>query len=121
MNNIKISENFNLKEFECPCCHRVMLDSKLLNLLQKLRDTIQEPIIITSGYRCKDENERVGGVKNSYHLFGMAADITISTRDLTTVRKICRKIGFMGIGFYYSRSFIHLDVRHGTRAVMWSE
>ncbi len=33
------------------------------------------PIIINSGFRCEAVNRRVGGVKNSQHLLGQAADI----------------------------------------------
>lgn len=43
--------------------------------LQPLRDAMKFPIIITSGYRCTALNKAVGGVENSYHLQGLAADI----------------------------------------------
>ena len=33
------------------------------------------PIIINSGFRCEAVNRRVGGVSNSQHLIGQAADI----------------------------------------------
>ena len=33
------------------------------------------PIIISSGFRCEEVNRRVGGVRNSQHLVGQAADI----------------------------------------------
>lgn len=36
---------------------------------------------ITSGYRCEELNRRVGGVKNSQHLTGDAADLHLSTRE----------------------------------------
>lgn len=44
-------------------------------ILQPIRDCVGQPIIITSGYRCDKLNELVGGVKNSYHRTGQAADI----------------------------------------------
>ena len=43
-------------------------------VLQPLRDRFG-PIRITSGYRCPELNRAVGGVKNSQHLQGEAADI----------------------------------------------
>jgi len=40
-NYIKISRHFNLQEFECPCCKRVILHSDLLGKLIKLRILIK--------------------------------------------------------------------------------
>ena len=45
------------------------------NLLEPARQAIGCPIIINSGFRNADVNRRVGGVKNSQHLQGCAADI----------------------------------------------
>jgi hypothetical protein len=45
-------------------------------VLDPIREKWQSPIYITSGYRCPALNRKVGGVENSYHTRGMAADIT---------------------------------------------
>ena len=45
-------------------------------VLDPIRERWQSPIYITSGYRCPELNKKVGGVENSYHTRGMAADIT---------------------------------------------
>ena len=44
-------------------------------ILQPLRDAWGEPIVVGSGYRCRMVNAKVGGVANSDHLYGCAADI----------------------------------------------
>ena len=44
-------------------------------ILQPLRDAFGQPIIVGSGYRCPALNKAVGGVANSDHMFGCAADI----------------------------------------------
>lgn len=44
-------------------------------ILQPLREAYGRPIIISSGYRCRELNKAVGGAPNSDHLFGCAADI----------------------------------------------
>ena len=44
-------------------------------LLEPAREAIGCPIIINSGFRNADVNAQVGGVKNSQHLVGQAADI----------------------------------------------
>src|ERR1035437_6762184 len=48
-----------------------------VNILQPLRDYFSHPITITSGYRSTIVNTAVGGVKNSDHLYGMAADLQL--------------------------------------------
>lgn len=49
------------------------------NVLDKARIGISAPIIVNSGYRCKELNNVVGGAKNSQHIKGEAADITTGT------------------------------------------
>lgn len=45
------------------------------NVLDPLRDWYGKPIRVNSGYRCPALNKAVGGVANSQHLTGQAADI----------------------------------------------
>ena len=33
LNDFQISPNFNLREFQCPCCHAVIVHRKLVSLL----------------------------------------------------------------------------------------
>ena len=47
------------------------------HVLQPLRDAMDEPIKIGSGYRCTRLNQAVGGVGNSQHTKGEAADLCI--------------------------------------------
>jgi hypothetical protein len=47
------------------------------NVLQPLRDAMGESIKIGSGYRCPQLNKAVGGVPNSQHVKGEAADLCI--------------------------------------------
>ena len=47
------------------------------NVLEPLRVAMGEPVKINSGYRCEKLNKAVGGVYNSQHLKGQAADICI--------------------------------------------
>ena len=83
MENIKLSEHFMLSEFLNPKKYpdnipTVQQISNMMygcrNLLEPARQVVG-PIIINSGFRNADVNRRVGGVKNSQHLQGQAADI----------------------------------------------
>ena len=56
-------------------------------VLEPLRVAMGMPIRISSGYRCEALNKAVGGVYNSQHLKGQAADICIDG-DMTKGRKI---------------------------------
>lgn len=47
----------------------------LAELLERIRDTLGRPVIVTSGYRCESLNIAVGGATTSDHPRGHAADI----------------------------------------------
>lgn len=55
-------------------------------VLDPLRRLYGKPIIITSGYRCQKLNDLVGGVSNSWHIKGNAADIHVES--LTEATKL---------------------------------
>lgn len=48
---------------------------ELMSLLDKFRAYYGKPIKVTSGYRSIELNAKVGGVKNSAHTVGYAADL----------------------------------------------
>ena len=54
---------------------------RLSEFLQIIRNELQLPIIVNSGYRSKEVNESVGGVLSSYHVKGLAADIKCADMD----------------------------------------
>lgn len=56
--------------------------SFLRDVLDHVREFINEPIIVTSWYRSIERNKLVGGVRKSHHLTGGAADITCSNLDI---------------------------------------
>lgn len=119
---MKLTKNFTEKEFVCKCknCNRIP-DLYLINIrnlakiLQIIREEIGTPIIINSGIRCKEHNKRVGGVEDSQHLIGFAADIR--SNYLTPVQlknKILelekeKKIYIGYIKLY--NTFLHIDIR----------
>lgn len=96
---------------------------KLAISLQILRDYINEPIFITSGYRSANHNKLVGGRPQSYHLKGMAADIVIKNKSPEQLVKIItelfnkNKMKRGGIGLY--NGFVHYDIRG--EIVKWNE
>jgi len=120
INDIMIAPHFNLSEFACPCCHKVKLHPGLLAKLVALRNVLEKPVYITSGYRCFTYNQKVGGVANSYHCIGLAADIKVKDINLMELLSYAETIDFNGIGFYEKKDFLHLDVRP-TKRTRWRE
>ena len=57
------------------------LKALCMEVLQPLRDFLGKPVVISSGYRCAELNKAVGGVKNSQHMKGEAADIHVDSTE----------------------------------------
>ena len=110
INDIRIAEHFSLREFQCPCCHRVMIHPGLLMMLVKLRALWNRPMIVTSGYRCAGHNGKVGGVPRSLHMVGQAADIAVMARDQPMFAEYARKAGFSTVLSHRSRNYVHLGI-----------
>ena len=72
---------FKEKEFACKCCGqlpplaRENVKALVSEVLDPVRERLGMPIVVNSGYRCEKHNKDVGGVRNSQHLRGEAADI----------------------------------------------
>ena len=65
--NTKLSEHFTVREFACSDgSDQIKIDPKLVDYLEKIRQHLGKPVLITSGYRTPAHNAKVGGVKNSY-------------------------------------------------------
>lgn len=111
---------FTLDEFECPCCGSIGdgIDDNLLEVLDKIREAIGRPLYVSSGYRCTAHNEDVGGVADSQHLHGRAADVH-ADGEITPLQiaALAEQAGADGIGIY--EDFCHIDTR-GTPA-RWCE
>jgi len=106
-----LTPNFSASEFACKCgCDKAGLDERLPSMLQQLRDTLGRSVSITSGIRCASHNRSVGGVSNSSHVQGIAADIsTYNSADRGEKLKAAIEVGFFYIGI--GKDFLHLDLR----------
>lgn len=113
----QISKNFQYKEFDCQgkgCCSTTIIDEKLVEYVQRIRDHFGKPVTITSPYRCEVHNRRVGGATKSYHMQGRAADIVVQGVSSREVAKYAESIGILGIGLYETSAdgyFTHIDTR----------
>jgi hypothetical protein len=108
-----LSTHFSKKELACHCCGELTLDERLLEGLESLREVAQAPVVIHDAYRCPSHNQEVGGVTDSEHTRGMAADIRIEGLSLQEMYELALQIPEFaegGIGAY-DGGFLHLDVR----------
>ena len=113
----KLSENFSSLEFDCHgsgCCSETIINPKLVEYVQKIRDHFGKSITVTSGYRCPVHNKRIGGATGSRHSKGDAADIVVQGVTPREVAKYAESIGIKGIGLYETSAdgyFTHVDTR----------
>ena len=114
----KLSSNFRVQEFACgDGTDTVFVAPRLVMVLQSIRSHFGKAVNIHSGYRTPPYNEKVGGVEDSQHTYGTAADISIKGVSVADVAAYARSImpDWGGVGIYKSQGFVHVDVRE-TRA-----
>ncbi|MGB4400186.1 MAG: D-Ala-D-Ala carboxypeptidase family metallohydrolase, partial [Daejeonella sp.] len=72
----QVTENFNLKELltKNPAVSYTKLHKSVILKLQRIRESLQQPITINSTYRDFYYNKRCGGATESQHLKGNAID-----------------------------------------------
>lgn len=108
---------FRKSEFACKCgkyCngYPAEIDMNMVKIADEIRARIGNPIYINSGLRCKKHNANVGGVSNSQHLYGNAADLgcppgCTPAQMASIAEEIMGNTGGIGI---YSWG-IHIDTR----------
>ena len=77
---------------------------RLSEFLQIIRNELQLPIIVNSGYRSKEVNESVGGVLSSYHVKGLAADIKCADMDKLLAVLHSHLMDIDQLGIYYNKN-----------------
>jgi len=108
-NREQLTPNFFRDEFACHCgCGFDAISLMLVDRLQQVREAIDSPVKITSACRCESHNKAIGGVKDSAHLNGFAADISC-------IDPIKRKILVQALLTLFPRiliykTFIHVDI-----------
>lgn len=109
----QISEHFKVREFAQKDfqCDKVIVDTELIDVLEDIRAHFNKPVIVTSGYRTPEYNAKIGGVKNSQHTKGTAADIKVYGIPTREVQKYLKHKypDKYGIGSYLT--FTHIDIR----------
>ena len=109
------TKNFKVSEFACNCCRANKIDQRVINIAQKIRDKLGMPIHINSGYRCEKHNAAVGGVKDSFHTQGTAADLSCAAGGgklfcVIADLKARGELPDLEYTIYYiKKNFVHID------------
>ena len=103
-----------MDEYACDCAGYcdgwpAAMDPELLEKIEALRCFFDQPIIITSGVRCERRNAEVGGIENSWHLSGHAADLYCPGVPCDEVAAAARALG-LGVIEYPDRQFDHVEI-----------
>ena len=110
-----MSKYFDVDEITCNCCGRGLdiVNHILLESLDKLRERWGKPIYVSCMYRCPAHNYAVGGVEDSQHVLGNAADIYVDGDYEEFYAFVLNSKLFDGVGYYPDSEFVHCDVRSG--------
>ena len=110
-------KHFKFEEFRCKCCGgfpplaRANIEALVDNVLDPARQAFGGPVYVNSGYRCEKHNKGVGGVVNSQHMKGEAADIRCADNKL--LAEIIEQKGNFDQLIIYP-TFLHVSYkRHG--------
>lgn len=112
-----LTKNFNKSEFACKCgCGKDNINVDIANIAQAVRDYLGVAVRVNSGVRCEKHNKAAGGAANSYHVQGLAADLScklgaqtifLATANLYAKGKIPK---LQYCQWYKKKDFVHLDV-----------
>ena len=117
------TNNFNVSEFSCKCgCCFNIIDQRIINMCQTIRDALGVPVRVNSGCRCQKHNAKVGGVKGSKHTKGLAADLSCSLgaqKMFETVKALHSEGKLQDLDYCIRyKTFIHIDCG-GKRKSLW--
>lgn len=111
----KLSKWFWSTEFDDGISEYTIIDSKLLELLDKLRERVGTPVQITSAYRSPEKQKELKnrGYKTastiSTHEVGCAVDLFTGEHTGEELEQIARLVGFKSVGV--ADNWIHVDIR----------
>ena len=110
----RLSAHFKVKEFACgDGSDAILVAPRLVMVLESIRTHFGSAVRINSGYRTPQYNAKVGGVTDSQHCYGTAADIVVRGKTPAQVAAYARQLmpDWGGVGVYAEKGFTHIDVR----------
>lgn len=84
--------------------------ARLADTLEQVRELLGVPLDINSGFRTEEVNQRVGGVRNSAHLFARAADFVPRKMPIDDAFESIRKSGIVYDQLILEPTWIHIGI-----------
>ncbi len=111
-------KHFKESEFTCKCgCGMNNINLNLVKILDEIREYFGQPVIISSGCRCRNHNSKQkGSSPNSRHISGKAADIVVRNVSKEKVLAKCKEYVKNGRARYtYTnnsnmKNAVHIDI-----------
>lgn len=89
------------------------MNDSFMTRLSDLREALQTPFVISSGYRCVRHNLTLTGKSKGAHTLGRAVDIILHGKQALELIQVAPHFGMTGIGIKQhgpmGARFIHLD------------
>lgn len=83
------------------------MDTRLIDILHEISKEVGgKPLELVSGYRAPQNWH-----DHNFHSRGQAADIRVDGMGANALRRIARKLGVRGVGWYPTTNMIHVDTR----------
>jgi uncharacterized protein YcbK (DUF882 family) len=87
------------------------LKPRLVQTLRQIEGHFGRPVVVTSGYRNRQHNRRVGGARESKHMSCEAADIQVAGVSKWQIAEFVRTLpGRGGVGTYCHTESVHVDI-----------
>lgn len=104
---------FTFEEFTCKCgCGQNLMHPSFIDKLDLLREDLDFPLVVTSGYRCPKHNNKVSTTGlTGPHTTGRAVDLSVDRARAYKLLDVALALKFTGIGVQQKGAvrFIHLD------------
>lgn len=116
--------NFTEAELRCSHTGECVVDPRLLDCLQELRDAVGTALVVSSGYRHPTHPEEAKKEQPGAHALGLAVDLRTGSHLAYRILTYAPSLGFTGIGVSQRQGaprFVHLDIwQEPPRPNVWS-
>lgn len=108
-----VIKHFTADEFVCACCGEERMEHFFLADLDDVREKLGFPIIVNSGYRCPEYNDKISSTgRAGPHTTGLSADLGVSFHRAKPLLKLALEV-FKGVGIKQhgaaASRFVHVD------------
>lgn len=114
------SLHFSEQELACRHCGVNQTTGELIDALEDFRALVGGPVVVNCAYRCPEHNAAVGGVPDSQHVQGRAADVSVPGKSARDLYGLALQVpAIKGLGVADHQDYLHLDVRDTVELAKW--